>query len=95
VNGPCRPVYTAMYVPCIRQSVYAVVYTAHVHEPVHGRVRPVYTSMYARVHGRVRAVYTDRGRVHGSCALYYYDFFAKDAICAETYSYESTTFKKS
>jgi len=48
-----------------------------------------------RVDGRVRAVYRDAGRVHGLCAVRYYDFFAKDTFYAETYSYKSITFKKS
>jgi len=35
--GPCRPVYTAVCVPCTRRAVYVVVYTARVHEHIHGR----------------------------------------------------------
>jgi len=38
----------------------------------------VYTAAYGRVGpGRVRAVYRDAGRVHGSCAVCYYDFLCK------------------
>jgi len=40
---------------------------------MYGRVRAVSD----RVDGRVRAVYTDEGRVHGSCAVCYYDFLCK------------------
>jgi len=47
------------------------VYTCHLLTGrVHGRVRAVSD----RVDGRVRAVYRDAGRVHGSCAVCYYDF---------------------
>jgi len=52
-NGPCRPVYTDVYVPYTRRVVYAAVYTPRVHENVHRRVQAVDT---ARVHGGVRAV---------------------------------------
>jgi len=82
VYGPCTwPVYTAVYWPCTRLCIWRVhgfvtaVYTyACVHGCVHGRVRAVSSD---RVDGRVRAVYRDAGRVHGSCAVCYYDFLCK------------------
>ena len=47
VHGRERAVYTAVYVPCSRRTVYASAYTALVHEHVHGRVTAVHT---VRVH---------------------------------------------
>ena len=49
--------------------VYTAVYTA-----VNG---PCTRPRTGGVDGRVRAVYRDAGRVHGSCAVCYYDFLCK------------------
>jgi len=52
--------------------VYTAVYTA-----VKGPCTRPHTGRVYRVDGRVRAVYRDAGRVHGSCAVCYYDFLCK------------------
>ena len=81
LTEPCTwPVYTADYWPCTRPYIWRVhglVTAVYTYACVHGREWAVYTAVSDRVDGRVRAVYRDAGRVHGSCAVCYYDFLCK------------------
>ena len=82
VYGPCTwLVYTAVYWPCIWR-VHGLVTAVYTYACVHGRERTGRVlgrarAVSDRVDGRVRAVYRDVGRVHGSCAVCYYDFLCK------------------
>ena len=80
IYGCVLAVYTAVYMARTwpyNGGVHVCVCTRLCTRPrtgrVHGRVRAVSD----RVDGCVRAVYRDEGRVHGSCAVCYYDFLCK------------------
>ena len=80
VYGCVLAVYTAVYMartqPC-NGGVHVCVCTRRCTRPSTARVHGCVRAVSDRVDGRVRAVYRDAGRVHGSCAVCYYDFLCK------------------